>query len=88
MTGGTMVAYGAAVLMFAVGLLLAIEARLLRRGEPPITSYTRYMVRRWTVPALAVSTLILMVLAALWAHFIWDAACGLPPGPAGWPPAG
>lgn len=61
------------VLVLGVLALMVLETVRLVRKEPPITWFTRGVVRHYPGWAMAVFSLLSFVLGLLIAHFGWDA---------------
>lgn len=76
MSSGTLASLAGSAVGLAIVVVCGIEAVLLARGEPPLTSYGRYLVRRWPGAALVIGAMVLVSVGMLTAHFIWDASCG------------
>lgn len=66
------IALGITVVVFGALLLLVFETVRLARREPPITFFTRGLVRHYPGWAMAGFSLASFVLGLLIAHFAWQ----------------
>lgn len=68
-----LISLGVSVVVLGVLCLMLIETVRLARHEPPITFFTRGVVRAYPGWAMAVFSLVSFVLGLLVAHFGWCA---------------
>ena len=69
---GALIAWAVAAILQVIVVLLVLEGYLLATGQEPITWYTRRVENVFPGPAVAVIGLLMLVMGALFAHFVWD----------------
>jgi hypothetical protein len=68
-----LISLGVTVIVLGILGLMILETVRLARHEPPITWFTRGVVRHYPGWAMAVIGVVTFVLGLLVAHFGWDA---------------
>ena len=71
MNAPALIALGVSVIVAGILGLMILETVRLVRKEPPITFFTRGLVRHYPGWAMAAFSLVSFVLGLLIAHFAW-----------------
>ena len=70
---GTLVSGLVALIVTVIAIALWFETWLLATGHEPLTWYTRRVENSFPGAAMFGIGLIMVVIGALFAHFVWDA---------------